>query len=123
MFGKLGYTRNSPVVSRAYDYLIREQEADGSWFGRWGVNHIYGLGAALPAFAAIGEDMNQEYVRRGVEWLVSCQNADGGWGESCGSYADPELRGVGPSTPSQTAWGLLALMAAGESESDPVRRG
>ena len=67
--------------------------------------------------------MNQDYVRRGVDWLVACQNADGGWGESCGSYVDPALRGVGPSTPSQTAWALLALMAAGESDNEPVQRG
>jgi len=123
MFGKLGYQRSFPAVRRAYDYLLREQEADGSWFGRWGVNYIYGLGAALPALAAIGEDMNQAHIRRGVDWLVACQNADGGWGESCGSYVDPELRGVGPSTPSQTAWALLALLAASEGGSAPVHRG
>ena len=123
MFGKLGYRRDNPVVRRAYDYLLREQESDGSWFGRWGVNYIYGLGAALPALAAIGEDMSQDYIRRGLDWLGECQNADGGWGESCGSYVDPELRGVGPSTASQTAWALLALLAAGEGDNDPVIRG
>ena len=123
MFGKLGYQRNSPVVRRGYDYLLAEQEEDGSWFGRWGVNYIYGIGAALPALAAIGEDMSQEYVRRGVDWLMACQNDDGGWGESCGSYVDPDLRGVGSSTASQTAWALLALLAAGDGDSDQVHGG
>ena len=123
MFGKLGDPRNSPPLRRAYDYIRREQEADGSWFGRWGVNYIYGIGAVLPALAAIGEDMSQPHVRRAVEWLLVCQNTDGGWGESCGSYVDPALHGAGPSTASQTAWALLALLAAGETESSPVSRG
>ena len=123
MFGKLGYPRDFPPLRRAYDYVRREQEDDGSWFGRWGVNYIYGTGAVLPALAAIGEDMSQPYVRRAVQWLLVCQNTDGGWGESCGSYVDPALHGAGPSTASQTAWALLALLAAGETESSPVSRG
>ncbi len=118
MLGKLGYTRNFAPLERAYQYIRRQQETDGSWFGRWGVNHIYGVGAVLPALQAIGEDLDQPYVRRAVDWLISHQNDDGGWGESCGSYVDESLRGVGPSTPSQTSWALLALMAAGR-ESDP----
>ena len=123
MFGKLGYPRDFPPLRRAYDYVRREQEDDGSWFGRWGVNYIYGTGAVLPALAAIGEDMSQPYVRRAVQWLLVCQNTDGGWGESCGSYVDPALHGVGPSTASQTAWALLALLAAGDTESSAVSRG
>ena len=123
MFGKLGYPRDYPPLLRAYNYLRREQEKDGSWFGRWGVNYIYGLGAVLPALAAIGEDMTQPYIGRGVEWLINCQNTDGGWGESCGSYVNPELHGVGSSTASQTAWALLALMAAGEAEGPAAGRG
>ena len=123
MLGKLGYPRDFPPLTRAYQFIRREQEEDGSWFGRWGVNHIYGVGAVLPALAEIGEDMNQPYIRRAVEWVVGHQNEDGGWGESCGSYVDPTLRGVGPSTASQTAWALLALLAAGEQDSPAVHGG
>jgi squalene-hopene/tetraprenyl-beta-curcumene cyclase len=123
MFGKLGYRRDLPAVRRGYEYLRREQEEDGSWFGRWGVNYIYGVGAVLPALAALDEDMSQPYVRRSVDWLLSYQNADGGWGESCGSYVDPALHGVGPSTASQTAWALLALLAAGEADAAATQRG
>src|SRR5262249_50756318 len=96
---------------RAVEFIRSEQEADGSWFGRWGVNHIYGTAAVLPGLHAVGEDMSQPYVRRAADWIVSKQNEDGGWGETCASYMDPELRGVGPSTPSQTAWALMALLA------------
>ena len=95
----------------------------GSWFGRWGVNYLYGTGAALPALEALGEDMTQPRVRCAVEWLRACQNDDDGWGESCASYVDHSLRGQGESTPSQTAWALVALIAAGEIEHESVRRG
>ena len=122
MLGKLGYTRDFPPLESAYQYVRRHQETDGSWFGRWGVNHIYGVGAVLPAMEAIGENMEQPYIRRAVDWLVSHQNDDGGWGECCGSYVDESLRGVGHSTASQTAWALLALLAAGR-ESDPAVQG
>jgi len=111
-FGTLGMDRSHPAIERAYRFLRAEQEPDGSWFGRWGVNHIYGTAAVLPALAAIGEDMSQEYVQRAADWLVAHQNDDGGWGESCASYMDDNLRGRGPSTASQTAWALLALLAA-----------
>ncbi len=123
MFGKLGYGRDHPPVSRAYRYLRREQEEDGSWFGRWGVNYIYGVGAVLPALAQLGEDMSVPHVRRAVDWLMSHQNADGGWGETCGSYVDPKLHGVGASTASQTAWALLALIAAGDGMGGAAARG
>ena len=123
MFGKVGYTRNFPPVNRAYDFILEEQEADGSWFGRWGVNYIYGIGAVLPALEAIGEDMALPHVRRAVDWLLDHQNDDGGWGESCASYVDPNLHGVGPSTASQTAWALLALLASGEQNSAAVQEG
>jgi squalene-hopene/tetraprenyl-beta-curcumene cyclase len=123
MFGRLGYPRTFPPLRRAYDYLLREQEADGPWFGRWGVNYIYGVGAVLPGLAAVGEDMSQPYIRRAVEWVLAHQNDDGGWGESCASYVDPGLRGVGPSAASQTAWALLALLAAGEVHHPATRRG
>ena len=116
MYGKLGYKTDLPAMQHAYRYLRSEQEDDGSWFGRWGVNYVYGLGAVLPALEAIGENMGQPYVRRAVQWLVEHQNSDGGWGESCASYVDPSLRGVGPSTASQTAWAIIALIAAGEAD-------
>ena len=123
-FGTLGMPRSHPAIERAYRFLRAEQEPDGSWFGRWGVNYIYGTAAVLPALAAIGEDMSQEYVQRAADWLVAHQNADGGWGESCASYMDDAFRGRGPSTASQTAWALLALLAAqNERHGDAVRRG
>jgi squalene-hopene/tetraprenyl-beta-curcumene cyclase len=123
MLGRLGYRRDYLPLQRGYEFLRREQENDGSWFGRWGVNYIYGIGAVLPALAAIGEDMRLPYIRRAVNWLLEHQNDDGGWGESCGSYVDPGLHGVGPSTPSQTSWALLGLLAAGEVDHRAVRRG
>ena len=110
-------------MARALDYLRREQEPDGSWFGRWGTNYVYGTWSVLCALNAAGEDMSQPYVRKAVDWLKSRQQADGGWGESCGSYwTDRKCEAVA-STPSQTAWALLGLMAAGEVESDAVGRG
>ena len=123
MYGRLGYEASHPPVQRGYSYLRQEQEADGPWFGRWGVNYVYGTGAALPAMEAIGEDMSQPHIRRAVDWVWAHQNEDGGWGECCGSYVDDTLRGVGPSTASQTAWALLALIAAGEAGSDASLRG
>jgi squalene-hopene/tetraprenyl-beta-curcumene cyclase len=114
----LGYSRGHRAVARAYEFLRAEQETDGSWFGRWGVNHIYGTGAVLPALAAIGEDMSAPHVQRAVDWLLAHQNADGGWGESCASYMDEAWRGRGVSTASQTAWALMALLAAGSPASE-----
>lgn len=108
---KIGYARHHPNVARALDYLREEQEADGAWFGRWGVNYIYGTAAVLPALEAIGEDMRQPYILKASDWLIIRQNEDGGWGESCGSYMDPALMGRGKSTASQTAWALMALAA------------
>jgi squalene-hopene/tetraprenyl-beta-curcumene cyclase len=103
----------SPEVQRGIAYLMREQEADGSWFGRWGANHIYGTGAAVPALVACGLG-EHESVGRAIAWLRSVQNEDGGFGEDLRSYRDTEWRGRGSSTASQTAWALLALHAAGE---------
>jgi squalene-hopene/tetraprenyl-beta-curcumene cyclase len=120
----LGFDKNHRAVERGYKFLRSEQEADGSWFGRWGVNHIYGTAAVLPALAAIGEDMSQEYVRRAADWVAAHQNEDGGWGETCASYMDDSLRGRGPSTASQTAWALLALLAVDSRDYDrAIRRG
>ena len=111
------------MIRRALDYLRREQEPDGAWYGRWGVNLIYGTGAVLPGLAAVGEDMSAPYVRRAVEWLLARQNPDGGWGEKIEGYYDPAWRGRGPSTASQTAWALLALVAAGEVDNPATERG
>lgn len=108
---------------RALRYLLDTQDDDGAWFGRWGVNYVYGIGAVLPALAAAGEDMRQPRVRRAVEWLVAYQNENGGWGESCASYGDAAWRGRGPSTASQTAWALLAMVAAGETRHRATDRG
>ncbi len=111
------------VVERAIEWLWSEQEADGSWFGRWGVNHIYGTGAVLPALAAAGVPLIDSRIRRAVRWLEAHQNDDGGWGEDLRSYVEDAWRGRGVSTASQTAWALLALLAAGESRSASVQRG
>jgi squalene-hopene/tetraprenyl-beta-curcumene cyclase len=122
--GLLGFDRQHRAVEKGYRFLRSEQDPDGSWFGRWGVNHIYGTAAVLPALAAIGEDMSQDYVRRAEEWIVAHQNEDGGWGETCASYMDDSLRGRGPSTASQTAWALIALLAARRRDYDrAIRRG
>ena len=123
MFGQLGFPASDPAVAKALDYVMSEQEEDGAWFGRWGVNYIYGIGAVLPALEALGLDMGSEAVRRAVEWVFAHQNPDGGWGESCASYVDSAYRGKGPSTASQTAWALLALLAAGEGAHPATRRG
>lgn len=121
--GRAGLRADHPGAARALAYLKATQQTDGSWWGRWGVNYIYGIGAVLPALKWLGEDMRQSYVRKAVEWLKRYQREDGGWGEGCESYAHPALRGQGPSTPSQTAWALLGLIAADETDSDSVRRG
>jgi squalene-hopene/tetraprenyl-beta-curcumene cyclase len=102
------------VVRRGVVWLLRAQEPDGSWFGRWGANYIYGTGAVVPALIAAGVKPSKPAIRRAVTWLEEHQNPDGGWGEDLRSYDDPALAGHGPSTASQTAWALLALLAAGE---------
>jgi squalene-hopene/tetraprenyl-beta-curcumene cyclase len=104
------------------EWLLGAQERDGSWFGRWGVNHVYGTGAAVPALVAAGVRTGDEPIRRAVRWLEEHQNPDGGWGEDCRSYDDPSWIGRGESSASQTAWALLALHAAGE-RSGAIRRG
>jgi len=123
MLGMLGFDRKHPAAVRALRFLRKNQEADGSWYGRWGVNFIYGTWSVLAGLKAIGEDMQAKYVRRAVAWLVSKQNPDGGWGESCLSYAETDAHGAGESTPSQTAWALIALLCAGEVDSLSVVRG
>lgn len=123
MLGALGYDRSHPAVAPALEFLRREQEADGSWYGRWGVNYLYGTWCVIVGLQAIGEDMSAPWIRRAVAWVESKQNMDGGWGESCLSYADRAWGGKGESTPSQTAWALLTLLTAGFSDSLSVARG
>jgi len=121
MLGVLGLGQ-TPVARRGVQWLLEHQEADGSWFGRWGINHVYGTGAVLPGLIAAGVDPSHASIRRAVAWLESHQNEDGGWGEDPRSYDDPKWIGRGPSTASQTAWALLALHAAGE-RSQAIARG
>jgi squalene-hopene/tetraprenyl-beta-curcumene cyclase len=111
------------VLRRAVDWLWAEQEDDGSWFGRWGVNHIYGTGAAVPALVRAGADPADPRIRRAVAWLEAHQNPDGGWGEDLRSYVDRSWRGRGDSTASQTGWALMALVAAGEAQGEAAERG
>jgi squalene-hopene/tetraprenyl-beta-curcumene cyclase len=124
MLAQLGETADSPRMKAALDYLEKDQHPEGSWFGRWGVNYIYGTWSALCALNAAGIDPQKPVVRRAVDWLVKIQNADGGWGEDCDSYKlDYAGYEPAPSASSQTAWALLGLMAAGEVDHPAVARG
>ena len=117
-----GFDRDFPACRRALDYLARTQLSDGSWYGRWGVAYIYGTCFALRGLRAMGEDDHEPWIQRANEWLRSIQNPDGGWGESCASY-DNDLYTPAESTPSQTAWALMGLMAGGDTYSSSVRQG
>ncbi len=121
--GRIGFHKTYSNIRMAVEFLQKEQEKDGSWFGRWGANYIYGTWSVLAGLSAIGEDPNKPYIKKAVEWLKSVQNSDGGWGETIKSYDDPSLKAIGKSTPSQTAWALLALLHAGEVKSNTVERG
>ena len=114
MLGECNLSMEKRRVQKAIAYLIDEQEVDGSWFGRWGVNYIYGTSGVLSALSLIAPTDCRTQIHKGAAWLISCQNDDGGWGETCGSYDDPSLKGQGVSTASQTAWALIGLMAAME---------
>jgi squalene-hopene/tetraprenyl-beta-curcumene cyclase len=107
----------------AVDWLVQAQEPDGSWFGRWGANYIYGTGAVVPALVAAGVPTDSPAVQRATRWLLDHQNRDGGWGEDLRSYTDPAWRGRGASTPSQTAWALMALLASGAADHLATRAG
>jgi squalene-hopene/tetraprenyl-beta-curcumene cyclase len=125
MLGQLGETpAGNPAVARGVDYLLRTQEKDGSWFGRWGMNYIYGTWSVLCALNAVQRDPRSADVQKAAIWLKSIQNKDGGWGEGGESYAlDYAGYCPAPSTPSQTAWALLGLMAAGLVEDEAVTLG
>jgi squalene-hopene/tetraprenyl-beta-curcumene cyclase len=122
LLGKLGYPRRHPVVRRALRFLRKDQTEEGAWYGRWGVNYIYGTWAVLTGLRALGEDFSHPYIQRAIRWLESCQNPDGGWGESCYSYEDPRTKGRGTSTASQTAWAAMALIESGKAFEPAVER-
>jgi squalene-hopene/tetraprenyl-beta-curcumene cyclase len=121
--GRLGRRIGDRAVDRAVAYLRRTQESDGSWFGRWGVNYIYGTWQALVGLASVGLGGDDPAVVAGARWLLATQQRSGGWGETAESYADPRLRGQGPATASQTAWGVMGLLAAGLEDHPAVTRG
>jgi squalene-hopene/tetraprenyl-beta-curcumene cyclase len=123
--GVLARPQDAESLRRCIDYLRSTQLEDGSWWGRWGSNYIYGTWSVLGGLALAGEDPRQPYIRKSIEWLRSRQNADGGWGETNDSYIDPALRGTNHrvSTPQSTAWALLAQLAMGEVNTDSVKRG
>jgi squalene-hopene/tetraprenyl-beta-curcumene cyclase len=122
LLGTFGYSRDSEPIRRGLEFVRHTQRHDGPWYGRWGVNYIYGTWSVLRGLGAIGENPEQEYIQRAVRWLERHQNVDGGWGETCESYDEPSLAGRGRSMPSQTAWALLALLAVGR-RSPAVDRG
>ena len=123
MLAQLGRSRDDPAVARGIEFLIREQEEDGSWYGRWGTNYVYGTWSVLTALNAAGEDPASPHIRRAVRWLEKRQRADGGWGEDGATYWPDRRDEAKSSTPSQTAWAVLGLMAAGEVDGTAVQRG
>lgn len=120
--GVFGWPASHPAIQKALGYLRRTQTAEGAWYGRWGVNYVYGTSGVLRAMEVIGCSQTPE-CWRAAQWLKSVQNADGGWGESCRSYDDPKLKGIGKSTASQTAWGVIGLLATVGAEDASVQRG
>jgi squalene-hopene/tetraprenyl-beta-curcumene cyclase len=123
MLSCYGYTQADKRVQRAMEFILKGQENDGAWFGRWGVNYLYGTCLVLRGLEAIGYSYLEPAVQQAAEWIRMVQNPDGGWGETCDTYDDPNQRGIGPSTPSQTAWALLGLLAANDTRSDSVAKG
>jgi squalene-hopene/tetraprenyl-beta-curcumene cyclase len=117
--GRFGWTASNQRIQRAIEYLLKEQYPQGPWYGRWGVNYVYGTGGVLRALAAVGLKKDHPALVKAVQWLHSVQNPDGGFGESCTSYDDPSLMGRGESTASQTAWGLLGMLTV-DSPDDPA---
>jgi squalene-hopene/tetraprenyl-beta-curcumene cyclase len=123
LLGYIGFDAQDPRVRGAIQYLIDTQDGDGSWYGRWGVNYIYGTWQVLRGLRAIGQDMTQDWILRGRDWLESCQNSDGGWGETCATYDNPATKGIGPSTASQTAWAVMGICACGDLDRSSIQRG
>lgn len=120
-FGRSGRTAGDALAKRGLEFLRREQTTEGAWYGRWGVNYVYGTSGVLRAAETLGLG-KEDWCRRAASWLRTVQNADGGWGESCASYDDPALKGKGESTASQTAWGLIGLLATGDPADASVSR-
>jgi squalene-hopene/tetraprenyl-beta-curcumene cyclase len=123
LLGYEGYTAEDPQVQRALRYLREEQEDDGSWYGRWGVNYIYGTWQVLRGLRALNLNMEQPWILKAKEWLESVQHEDGGWGERCNTYDDPVFKGQGPSTASQTAWAIMGLCAFDDPDNSHLIRG
>jgi squalene-hopene/tetraprenyl-beta-curcumene cyclase len=123
LLGTLGYRALHPAIARGLEYLWKTQEPQGCWYGRWGVNYIYGTWQVLQGLKAIDYPMNTPALERAADWLESVQQSCGGWGETCRSYDEPELMGTGQPTASQTAWAVLGLIAAGRASGEAVRRG
>jgi squalene-hopene/tetraprenyl-beta-curcumene cyclase len=119
--GRLKWPASDPRIQRAVRFLKRDQTAEGPWYGRWGVNYLYGTSGALRALETLGLQ-KETASQRAVAWLRAVQNPDGGFGESCGSYHDPDLKARGHSTASQTAWALIGLLAAGETSEPAVKQ-
>jgi squalene-hopene/tetraprenyl-beta-curcumene cyclase len=123
LLGYEGYSVNHPQVKKALDFVREHQAADGSWYGRWGVNYIYGTWQVLRGLRALNIDMRQPWVLQARDWLESVQHADGGWGERCNTYDDPVFKGQGPSTASQTAWAVMALCTFDDPTRERLVRG
>jgi squalene-hopene/tetraprenyl-beta-curcumene cyclase len=123
ILGDIGFGPTHAAIDRATTFLREMQEPDGAWYGRWGVNYIYGTSQVLRGLRAVGLDMNEPWIQRGRDWLEACQNDDGGWGETVASYDDSSLRGKGVSTPSQSAWALLGLCAFQKVDRTSIERG
>jgi len=123
LLGYIDFDAKDERVRTAVQYLIDTQDDDGSWYGRWGVNYIYGTWQVLRGLRAIGQDMTQDWILRGRDWLESCQNSDGGWGETCATYENPATKGIGPSTASQTAWAVMGICACGDLDRSSIQRG
>mgnify|MGYP002629709768 CR=1 FL=1 len=123
LLGYEGYSTSHPQVVRALEYLMAQQEEDGSWYGRWGVNYVYGTWQVLRGLSALNLNMNEPWLQKAKEWLISVQRADGGWGERCNTYNDPVYKGEGPSTASQTAWAVMGLCTFNDPNIPALRTG
>lgn len=123
VLGLVGYDKTYDCIHQAVHFIKREQEADGSWYGRWGVNYIYGTWQAVRGLTCVGENPSEAYIQNALAWLRSVQQPDGGWGERCDSYDHPARKGKGPSTPSQTAWAIMAFLSCGFLDDPAMERG